>query len=133
MNAHAISKIITWLIACVWLLNGIYAKVLGFVPRHEMIAARVLGETYSRELIVAIGLAEVCMAAWVVSRIYPRVCAATQVAAVVMMNVLEFFLARDLLMWGGLNAMFASIFCAIVIGNELLHARANKRGASKES
>ena len=120
MKPHTISKILTWFIAAVWLINGIYAKVLGFVPRHEMIVARVLGETYARELIIVIGLAEVCMAAWVVSRFYPRICAAAQVAAVVTMNVLEFFLARDLLLWGGLNALFAAIFCAVVIGNAWL-------------
>lgn len=36
--------ILRGLIALVWLVNGLWCKVLGHVPRHEAIVARVLSE-----------------------------------------------------------------------------------------
>jgi DoxX-like protein len=55
------SKILTFLIATVWLANGLLCKVLDFVPRHEQIVARILGNDYSRPLTILIGLSEIVM------------------------------------------------------------------------
>ncbi|AWV90288.1 DoxX-like family protein [Bradymonas sediminis] len=101
-------------IAGVWVANGLWAKILGNVPRHEAIVARVLGAEVAPWLILLIGVGEVFIAAWVLSRFRPRVCAAVQIALVLSMNVLEFIFARDVLLFGGLNFVFALGFCALV-------------------
>ena len=101
-------------IALVWLGNGLFAKVLGLVPRHEQIVARILGPDYAHPLTVAIGLAEVLMFAWVLSGWRSRLNAVLQMIVVAVMNVLEFVLAPDLLLWGRLNIVFAGGFVAVV-------------------
>ena len=86
-----------------------------------MIVARILGPSHSRELIVAIGLAEIAMAAWVLSALYRRTCAALQIGLVMTMNILEFFLAPDLLLHGRANIIWAAAFCvALYLGNFVL-------------
>ncbi|TAF31446.1 MAG: hypothetical protein EAZ57_11665 [Cytophagales bacterium] len=111
-------QILSGLIATVWLINGIYCKILGFVPRHEQIVERVLGAEWASPLIVCIGVAEVTLAVWFLSGYQRRVNSILQMLAVSAMNVLEFFLARDLLLWGYWNAVFAAIFVLLVGLNE---------------
>ena len=101
-------------IAGVWLVNGLYAKVLGGAPRHTDIVARVVGEAWAPELVTAIGLGEVGLALWIWGGRYPRTTAVVQVALVTTMNVLELLRARDLLMWGTLNFIFAMAFVGVV-------------------
>ena len=36
------------------------------------------------------------------------------------MNILEYLLVKDLLLWGGLNFLFAIVFVAIVYFNEFV-------------
>jgi hypothetical protein len=43
------------LIAAAWLVNGLFCKVLNFVPRHEEIVRRILGDEYSVFLTKASG------------------------------------------------------------------------------
>lgn len=105
---------LTLAIATVWVANGVWAKILGNVPRHEAIVARVLGADVAPWLIVLIGVGELAIAGWVLSRFRPRVCAAVQIALVLSMNVLEFVFARDVLLFGGLNFIFALGFCALL-------------------
>jgi hypothetical protein len=62
----------------------------------------------------AIGVAETVMAIWIVSGIWPRLNAITQIAVIAIMNVLEFILVPDLLLWGRLNLLFASMFILII-------------------
>lgn len=102
-------------IGLVWLINGVVCKVAGLVPRHEQIVAQILGASFASEITVLIGLAEVAMCFWVLSRWQTRVCGALQIALVLAMNVLEFSLARELLLWGPLNAVFALAF-ALFLG-----------------
>ncbi len=113
-------KILTLLIALVWLINGVFAKLLNYVPRHEQIVARILGEDYSATILKAIGFGEILIVIWILSRIYPRICAATQILLVATMNILEFIFARDLLLWGGLNAVFAFVFICVIYFNEFI-------------
>ncbi|MEM9259177.1 MAG: hypothetical protein AAGA62_05985, partial [Bacteroidota bacterium] len=40
--------------------------------------------------------------------------AAVQIGIVLTMNLLETFLARDLLLWGPWNLLFALLFCGLV-------------------
>jgi hypothetical protein len=103
-----------WAIALVWLINGLWCKVLGQVPRHEAIAARVLGIDDTGGLIKLIGWSEILMAGWVFSRIQPRLNAWVQIGIVTLMNVLEFLLAPDLLLFGRVNALLAAGFVGLV-------------------
>ena len=84
------------------------------MPRHQMIVARILGETWAPTLTVAIGLLEIGMAGWVLSRLWPKVCAWTQIVVVLTMNLLEFALVPDLLLFGHANLLFATLFVALV-------------------
>jgi len=107
-------KILNYFIALVWLVNGLVFKVLNLAPRHEQIVARILGGQYSRPLTFAIGVAEVGMAVWVLSGIQPRYNALVQIVIVAVMNLIEFFLVPDLLLWGRWNALYAGIFILII-------------------
>jgi uncharacterized membrane protein YphA (DoxX/SURF4 family) len=107
-------KILTYLIALTWLVNGLLCKVLNLVPRHEQIVARILGDQYSRTLTLAIGFSEIGMAVWVLSGVRSRYNAILQIAIVAAMNLLEFFLVPDLLLWGRLNSLFAFFFILII-------------------
>jgi hypothetical protein len=117
---HWLHVVLSLLIAAVWLVNGLYAKLLNAVPRHQMIVASILGEDYSYWLTKAIGVAELVMVAWILSRILPRLCAVTQILIVMTMNILEVVLAKDLLLFGGFNVVWAAMFCGAVWLNEFI-------------
>ena len=107
-------RALRYLIALVWLVNGLFCKVLMLVPRHAAIVARILGPAYASPLTRLIGLAEIGMALWVVSEIKGRWCALAQIALILSMNTLETWLAPDLLLWGRANAIFAALFCLLI-------------------
>ena len=123
-NSH---KIITYLISLVWLINGLFCKVLNLVPRHQQIVSRILGESYARELTLLIGFSEIVMAIWILSRLKSKINASVQIFIVITMNIIEFVLAKDLLLWGGLNSVFALFFVSIVYYNEFVINRKNKK------
>ncbi|TGE08474.1 DoxX-like family protein [Hymenobacter fodinae] len=114
MKAATLSRLLAYALAAVWLVNGLYCKVLHLVPRHEAIVARILGPTYAAPLTQLIGLAEMGMAVWVLSGRYIRLNAAVQIGLVAIMNVLEFFLAPDLLLWHRMNSVFAALFIVVI-------------------
>ena len=107
----------SWLIAAVWMINGLFCKVLNLEPRHQEIVARILGTEFSY-LTFLIGLAEAGMAIWIISGVKKRLAAVTQIAVVAAMNILEFFIAPDLLLWGKWNAFFALGFIVLIFYNE---------------
>lgn len=106
--------IFTVLFALVWLVNGLYCKVLDAVPRHRQIVARILGEPQAAMLTTLIGLAEIGMAVWILSGIRPRWCAWCQIVIVLIMNLIEFMLVPDLLLFGRANLLVASFFVVVV-------------------
>lgn len=108
------SLALRYLIALVWLANGLIAKVLNLVPRHTGIVAAILGSTYARELTVLIGLSEIAMAVWIVLDRYRRPTAIAQIAIILTMNTLETLLVPELLLWGYLNPVFAVMFCGVI-------------------
>mgnify|MGYP001802059885 CR=1 FL=1 len=112
--------IIRFLIAMVWLVNGLICKVLMLVPRHHEIVSRILGDEHAVLLTRGIGLGEIGIALWVVSGIKSRLCAIFQMVLVATMNLLEFVIARDLLLWGGMNAVYATLFIAFVGWHEFV-------------
>jgi hypothetical protein len=120
MSARTIHKILTWCIALVWLANGLFCKVLNLVPRHEQIVADILGNEYSRLFTILIGLSEIAMAVWIVSRIKSRINTIVQMLIVATMNILEFILVPDLLLWGRFNSVFALLFILVVGFNEFV-------------
>ncbi len=113
-------KILTYLIAVVWFANGLFCKVLNLVPRHEQIVARILGSEYAGIFTKAIGVSEILMAVWILSRIKTRLNTVTQILIVAAMNILEFILAPDLLLWGKFNSIFAFIFIVFIYFNEFV-------------
>jgi hypothetical protein len=102
----------------VWLVNGLFCKVLNLVPRHQAIVATITGNAHARALTLAIGLSEIAMAIWIVSGIKSKTNAITQVVVIAAMNSLEFVLAPHLLLWGRFNALFAFLFILLILYNE---------------
>lgn len=111
-------NILTFCIAAVWIINGLFCKVLNFVPRHEQIIVQILGDGYSRILTILIGLSEILMAIWFLSAYKSKLNAISQMVIVATMNILEFILVPDLLLWGKLNSVFAFAFILLVYCNE---------------
>jgi hypothetical protein len=126
LRMHHYHRSITVLIALVWFINGMYCKLLNFVPRHQAIVARIMKAEYAGVLTRMIGLFEIAMAVWVISRIYPRWCTVIQVVLIALMNLLEFFLAPELLLFGKMNLVFATLLICIIILNELPVKHSNK-------
>jgi hypothetical protein len=92
--------------------------VLNVVPRHQEIVARILGEENARPFTLLIGTAEIAMAIWMLSRIYSKLNAVVQIILIACMNIMEFVLAPDLLLWGRANAFFAFLFILLIFYNE---------------
>jgi hypothetical protein len=113
-------RYLEYLVAAVWLVNGLFCKVLNLVPRHQQIVARITGEAHAAALTRAIGFAEIAMAVWILSGIKPRLNAITQIVVIAAMNTLEFFLAPDLLLWGRFNALYAFLFILLIYNVFLL-------------
>lgn len=107
-------KILSILIAAIWFINGLFCKILNFVPRHEQIVARILGEEYSEFFTILIGISEILMAIWILSKFLPKFNVALQIMIIISMNILEFLLAPDLLLWGKANIMFALLFSVLI-------------------
>ena len=111
------NKVINFLIAAVWLANGLFCKVLNQVPRHQEIVARILGSSHAALLTKTIGFAEIAMAVWIVSGYWSRLNTILQVLVIGAMNILEFFLVPDLLLWGRFNLLFAFLFMGVIVYN----------------
>ena len=118
MKNKQLSIILTYVIAFVWIANGLFCKVLNLVPRHQEIVARILGDDYARPLTFLIGISEVIMAIWILSGYKSKWNAWTQIGVVGLMNTLEFILVPDLLLWGKLNSVFAFMFTLVVYFQE---------------
>lgn len=84
-------------IASVWVFHGLYSKILNGIPRHRLIVGRILGAVNAQTATTAIGLLELLLGLWVFTGWQPIGCAVVQTAAIVAMNSLEIFLARELL------------------------------------
>jgi DoxX-like family len=101
-------------IAMVWLLSGLFCKLLNFEPRHLQIVSRILGADYATLFTQIIGILEIGMAIWIVSCIVPKLCAMAQIILVLAMNVIEIIVTPDLLLFGRWNIIPALLFVSIV-------------------
>ncbi|MCU0752816.1 MAG: DoxX-like family protein [Akkermansiaceae bacterium] len=111
MKASPVTRI---LFAAVWLVNGIWCKMMDGVPRHREIVARILGEEHSLLLTRLIGVGEVLMAVWILTGIRWKWNCAAQIAAVLAMNVIEFIVVPDLLLFGRFNSLVALAYIMVV-------------------
>jgi hypothetical protein len=112
------NQLLNYFIAAIWIANGLFCKVLNFVPRHQEIVARILGNIHAEIFTKLIGVAEIAMAVWILSGIKSRLNAIAQIIVIATMNVLEFILVPDLLLWGRFNALFAFLFILLIFYNE---------------
>src|SRR4051812_34994723 len=110
MSGSVKYRFINYFIASVWMMNGLFCKVFDLVPRHRQIVARILGEEHATVLTLMIGFCEVAMAIWVLTGIASGCSAWIQMLIIGCMNILEFVLVPELLLWGRMNAFFASLF-----------------------
>ncbi len=113
-------KIISPLIALVWLVNGLFCKVLNLVPRHEQIVGRILGTNYAFLITKMIGIAEIIMTIWILTGIKSKLCTISQIIIVLTMNSIELVLVPDLLLFGPLNMLVAICFALLLFVNEYL-------------
>ncbi len=113
-RASVLNRLLILFFSLIWLVNGLFCKILNLVPRHQQIVAEILGETYAKSLTIVIGVGEVLMAIWIISRKFAQLSAITQILLIVTMNILEFILAPHLLLWGRLNIVFALCLAALV-------------------
>ncbi len=120
MTPHLTNKLLNYLIAIIWLINGLICKLLNLVPRHQEIVGRILGTEYAFIFTKLIGLSEIVMAIWIWSRFKTKLNAISQIIIIATMNTLEFMLVPDLLLWGKLNAVFAFLFILLIYYNEFV-------------
>jgi uncharacterized membrane protein YphA (DoxX/SURF4 family) len=120
LNRAIIYQVSTYFIAFIWLINGLVCKVLSFVPRHQEIVARILGEDYSAPLTILIGISEIVMAIWIISGFKTRFNAIVQISIISTMNLMEFILVPDLLLWGKANSLFALMLIGLIYYKEFV-------------
>lgn len=106
-------KLLIYITILVWTANGL-VKIFDLVHRHQLIVARILGSEFASILTKTIGISELLMAGWILSAIKPNYCKTLQIIIVATMNILEFFIAPDLLLFGKMNILFAFIFILII-------------------
>lgn len=115
-------KLSTHFIALVWLINGLLAKVLNLVPRHELIVQTIFQDFIDIEiafyLTKLIGISEIILAFWIVSGYKSRLVAILQIILVMSMNIIEFTLVDDLLLFGKWNLLLALGFSLFIYWNE---------------
>ena len=114
-TASLLAGLATAIVASVWLVHGLFNKLLHFSPRHLLIVQSVPGLAGSRgeAVLTAIGVFEVGIALWVLSGSAAGVCAAVQTVVLLTMNVVELSTARSLLLWPAglipINVLFLSL------------------------
>tara|TARA_R110002051_G_scaffold158451_1_gene229788 strand:- start:1414 stop:1788 length:375 start_codon:yes stop_codon:yes gene_type:complete len=113
-------KFLKYFISLVWFINGFYCKILNQVPRHQEIVARILNEEYARELTFTIGVLEIIIATWILTNYKSKLNALLQIAIIILMNIIELIFAKDLLLFGNFNIVFAILFCAVIYINEFI-------------
>lgn len=96
-----------------WIFNGLYAKLLMGIPRHQQIIA-IFFPHHAQEFNVVIGILEVLLGIWIFLRKWERATAILQILAILAMNTMEFIWAKPLLLWGPFNLLWALLLCAMI-------------------
>jgi|SRR6185503_14885439 len=84
-------------IGSVWVFHGLYSKIFDGIPRHRLIVGKILGAANAGMATKVIGLLELLLGLWAFTGWQPVGCAVVQTSAIVAMNALEIFIARELL------------------------------------
>ena len=131
MKNNRLYKILTYCIATVWIINGLFCKILNLVPRHEQIVEAItnVDRPSAYFLTFIFGICEIVMAIWILSGYKTKLNAIIQIAVVATMNILEFILVPDLLLWGELNSLFAFVFILVVYYNEFILTKNNSNNS----
>jgi hypothetical protein len=119
-QATTTKTLLTFGIALIWLVNGLFCKLLNFVPRHQKIVAKIIGNDFSFAATKIIGALEILMFVWILSGIRSRWCALVQVGIIAAMNIIEFYIVPDILFFGRINAILAAFLICIIIANEFI-------------
>jgi hypothetical protein len=120
-------------IASVWLVHGVFNKLLHGSPRHLAIVQSVPGLAGSTgaHLLPVIALFEVAVAMWMLWGEAPYLCAMVQTTALLSMNVVELTYARPLLLWPAglipINVAFLSLSWWVAIVRRPPNLRARLR------
>lgn len=134
MRKKEIQIWLNYFIAAVWMANGLFCKALNLVPRHQAIVGRILNIDQTALLTFLIGLAETGMAIWILIGVWSRLNAIVQIFVIAVMNILEFLLAPDLLLWGKANVIFAFLFIVLIYFKEFyLSKKTNPEAACYRS
>jgi hypothetical protein len=115
----------------VWLINGMFCKVLNLVPRHALIVSTLLGVEDALMLTRIIGIGEVLIVIWILSGIKSRHCAVFQIILVATMNIIEFICVPELLLFGKFNIVFAAFFIMVIYVHEFIVKNAESTYAIK--
>lgn len=96
-----LAGVLSVFVASVWLVHGLYNKLLHGSPRHLAIVQSVpgLGGHAGELVLVCVGIGEVLLSVWMVSGIRIWACVIVQAVALLSMNVLELAFAADHLLW----------------------------------
>jgi hypothetical protein len=108
-------------IGSVWIFHGLYSKILGGIPRHQLIVGRILGERFASFATKVIGCLEVLLGLWAFTGLARVECAAVQTLAIVGMNTLEIIRARELLI-SAIGMVLLNLSFLAVIWNWALQA-----------
>ncbi|MFT4092652.1 MAG: DoxX-like family protein [Niabella sp.] len=103
-----------YFIATIWFINGFLFKVLNLVPRHQEIVSRILGVAHAHLYTIIIGIGEVCMGIWIIQGDLPKLNALMQIIIIALYNILEYYMAPDLLLFGYYNYAVAAVFMLII-------------------
>lgn len=110
-------RLLDYLLGLIWLVMGLYCKVLAFVPRHKMIVSEILGNEVAPTITPLIGIGEIFLGLLIITGYQRKFISVIQIILVLLMNLLESMYAAEYLLWGSLNFIFALIFCGIVYFN----------------
>lgn len=124
-------------VASVWIVHGIYNKLLHGSPRHLQIVQAVpgLSGATGEFALLAIGFGEILLAAWMLSGKALLPCVIVQTAALLTMNVMELTWARQHLIWpaGLLPAnmlLLAVAWCAVVLDRDERQTNGTRRASA---
>jgi len=120
MSRKTIYISLSIIIGSVWLVNGLFCKILNMVPRHQEIVGSILGDQFASLITVLIGVGEVILGVLIIVRFKPKLLAITQILLVATMNIIEFIVAPNLLLWGKLNFIFAIGFIFLIYCHEFI-------------
>lgn len=113
-SSSQIQLVFRLFLSALWLWNGAYCKLFGGVPRHRQIVGEILGEEHAIFFTKMIGAMEVLLAIWILTGWKARLCYILQIILILTMNLIEWTLVPELLLFGRYNLLLAAILCGLI-------------------